>query len=163
MPVYYAGTDGHVFLCLHGAGHSAMSFAALAVILKSEPYNSTCVAFDYRGHGKHYCENEQDMRQQNLIDETIRVIKHVAVKMPQQSIIIVGHSLGGSIAAKTVQYVLDNHSEEDWSKHIKGVFIIDVAEGNAMDALPHMEAIVRSRPEQFGSLQSVVKYGYTSG
>ena len=147
MPVYYAGNDGHVFLCLHGAGHSAMSFAALAVILKSAPYNSTCVSFDFRGHGGHYCDNEQDMQQQNLVDETIRVIKHIAVKMPHQSIIIVGHSLGGSIATKTMQYVLDNHADDDWSKHIKGLFVIDVAEGSAMDALPHMEAIVRSRPE----------------
>jgi hypothetical protein len=30
VPVYIAGTQGHVFLCLHGAGHSALSFAALA-------------------------------------------------------------------------------------------------------------------------------------
>ena len=63
MPIYYAGSGGHVFLCLHGAGHSAMSFAALAKILKSEPYNSTCVSFDFRGHGGHYCEDETDMRQ----------------------------------------------------------------------------------------------------
>jgi protein phosphatase methylesterase 1 len=58
VPCYYAGTSGHVFLCLHGAGHSALSFAALAKILKNEPYNSTCVSFDFRGHGGHYCENE---------------------------------------------------------------------------------------------------------
>jgi hypothetical protein len=34
IPVYIAGTSGHVFLCLHGAGHSALSFAALAKNLK---------------------------------------------------------------------------------------------------------------------------------
>jgi protein phosphatase methylesterase 1 len=55
VPVYIAGTEGHVFICLHGAGHSAMSFAALAKHLK---LTSTVVAFDFRGHGKHFCENE---------------------------------------------------------------------------------------------------------
>ena len=30
IPIYIAGDKGHVFLCLHGAGHSALSFAALA-------------------------------------------------------------------------------------------------------------------------------------
>ena len=30
VPIYIAGNKGHVFLCLHGAGHSALSFAALA-------------------------------------------------------------------------------------------------------------------------------------
>jgi protein phosphatase methylesterase 1 len=34
IPIYVAGTQGHVFLCLHGAGHSALSFAALAKNLK---------------------------------------------------------------------------------------------------------------------------------
>lgn len=61
IPVYHAGQEGHVFLCLHGAGHSALSFAALAKILKQEPHNSTCVSFDFRGHGEHFCENETDM------------------------------------------------------------------------------------------------------
>ena len=61
VPVYYAGKQGHVFLCLHGAGHSALSFAALAQLIKQEPYNSTCVSFDFRGHGKHFCENETQL------------------------------------------------------------------------------------------------------
>lgn len=55
VPVYVAGNQGHVYLCLHGAGHTALSFAALAEQLKSA---STVVAFDWRGHGDHRCENE---------------------------------------------------------------------------------------------------------
>jgi hypothetical protein len=30
VPVYTAGSAGHLFLCLHGAGSSALTFAALA-------------------------------------------------------------------------------------------------------------------------------------
>ena len=48
-------------------------------------------------------------------------------------------------------------------QHVKGLFIIDVVEGSAMDALPFMESIVKSRPTQFSNLQSVVKYGVSSG
>jgi hypothetical protein len=49
IPVYIAGKgNGHVFLCLHGAGYSSQSFAVLASYLKSD---STCVSFDFRGHG----------------------------------------------------------------------------------------------------------------
>ena len=80
VPVYYAGTQGHVFLCLHGAGHSALSFASLAKILKGPNYNSSCVSFDFRGHGNHYCDNENELTVANLIEETIRIIKHVAEK-----------------------------------------------------------------------------------
>lgn len=54
--------------------------------------------------------------------------------------------MGGSIAAKTVDYIHKNHADDEWSKHVKGLFVIDVAEGNAMDALPFMEELVRNRP-----------------
>jgi|TARA_B110000285_G_C15046265_1_gene574480 protein phosphatase methylesterase 1 len=152
VPIYHAGTGGHVFLCLHGAGHSALSFAALARILKGDKYKSTCVSFDFRGHGSHFCENEQELSQQNLINETIAVIQHIAQKYPSQSIIMVGHSMGGSIATKATDFIMKNHENESWAKHIKGMFIIDVVEGSALDALPFMESIVKSRPTQFSNL-----------
>ncbi len=71
--------------------------------------------------------------------------------------------MGGSIATKTVQTIALNHQNEEWAEHIKGLFIIDVVEGSAMDALPFMESIVKSRPSKFNSLQDVVKYGVSSG
>jgi protein phosphatase methylesterase 1 len=49
IPVFYSGTEGHVFVCFHGAGHSAMSFGALAKELKLKGCRT--VAFDWRGHG----------------------------------------------------------------------------------------------------------------
>ena len=146
VPIYHAGHQGHVFLCLHGAGHSALSFASQARILKNEPYNSTCVSFDFRGHGEHFCENETQMDQQTLIDDTIKVIKHVAARYPNQSIILVGHSMGGSIATKAMDFIMKTLGSEEWVSHIKGMFIIDVVEGSALDALPFMEQIVKSRP-----------------
>jgi hypothetical protein len=47
--------------------------------------------------------------------------------------------MGGSIATKCVEFINANHPEEPWAAHIKGLFIIDVVEGSAMDALPFME------------------------
>ena len=57
-----------------------------------------------------------------------------------------GHSMGGSIATKAVDYIQKNHDGEEFSSHVRGLFIIDVVEGSAMDALPFMESIVKSRP-----------------
>ena len=105
VPVYYAGTGGHVFFCMHGAGHSALSFAALAKIMKGAPYNGTTVAFDFRGHGLHKCENETELSQEILIADTIRVLRHTIAKFPDQSIIMVGHSMGGSIATKAMMHI----------------------------------------------------------
>jgi protein phosphatase methylesterase 1 len=44
-----------------------------------------------------------------------------------------------------------------------GLFIIDIVEGSAMDALPYMESIAMKRPTQFQNLQAVVQYGISSG
>ena len=54
--------------------------------------------------------------------------------------------MGGSIATKTFDYLETNKGQYPEHSHIKGLFIIDVAEGSAMDALPFMESIVSSRP-----------------
>ena len=40
---------------MHGAGHSSLSYAVLAEKLKID---SIVFAFDFRGHGDHYCDNE---------------------------------------------------------------------------------------------------------
>ena len=71
--------------------------------------------------------------------------------------------MGGSIATKCIDFINQNHSQEPWAAHVKGLFIIDVVEGSAMDALPFMEQIVKNRPTSFSSIQSVIKYGVNSG
>lgn len=53
-----------------------------------------------------------------MIKDTIAVIKEVAAQFPQKSIVLVGHSLGGSIAVKTINFVSSNVSGEEWVKHL---------------------------------------------
>lgn len=69
---------------------------------------------------------------------------------------MVGHSMGGSIATKATAKILKDYHDQEWHKQIQGLFVIDVVEGSAMDALPFMENIVYSRPSEFKTLQSVV-------
>ena len=47
-PIYISGSEGPIILCLHGAGHSGLSFACLAKTAKSF---CTIVSFDFFGHG----------------------------------------------------------------------------------------------------------------
>ena len=102
VPIYIAGNQGHVFICLHGAGHSAMSFAVMAKYLKM---TSTVVSFDFRGHGDHFCENETDMSHETLVNDTLEVVKYVSSQFADRSIIMVGHSMGGSIATKATSKI----------------------------------------------------------
>lgn len=160
VPLYKAGTGGHMFVCLHGAGHSAMSFAALAEKMKKE---STVFAFDFRGHGKHVVDNETDLSVDTLIGDTINVLNHVLATNPGRSINLVGHSMGGSIATKTADKIVSQMKDSELAKALVSLFIIDVVEGTAMDALPFMEQIVQQRPVHFKDLEAVVRYGIQCG
>ena len=150
VPVYTAGNQGHVFLCLHGCGHSAMSFAVLARELKNR--GSTVVAFDWRGHGKHYREDEADLSENTLINDTLHVLNFVNQKFPESTVILVGHSMGGSIATKACDKIIKEMENHILAKQILGLFVIDVVEGTALEALPVMDSIVAARPTRFGDL-----------
>ena len=56
--IYTAGTKGHLFIALHGAGFSATSFGCLAREIKKF---ASIAAFDFRGHGLNKMENEKNL------------------------------------------------------------------------------------------------------
>ena len=49
--------------------------------------------------------------------------------------------MGGAVAVKTATK-LRSDPQNELGKRVSGVFLIDVAEGSAIDALPYMENIV---------------------
>jgi protein phosphatase methylesterase 1 len=54
--------------------------------------------------------------------------------------------MGGAIASKLVTFVSKSADDAELYKKIKSLFVIDVVEGTALEALPMMEHIVKSRP-----------------
>lgn len=96
--IFRAGHEGALYFCIHGAGHSAQSFALMAKELKKF---GTLIAFDLKGHGhSKNTKNLEDMSIETLVDETIYVLKEVMKLYPEQNIIMIGHSLGGSICCR---------------------------------------------------------------
>ena len=163
IPIYHSGTKGPLVFCIHGAGHSALSFGPLASYWKDF---ARFVSFDLRGHGGHYADDEANMNIDILLNDWMRVLKYVIDKYVDASIIIWGHSLGGALASKLAYSIFnpEESKEPDFdSKHIVALFIIDVAEGSALSALPFMEQIVESRPTSFDSIEEVIKWGVMSG
>ena len=76
-------------ICLHGAGHSAQSFALMAKEVKKW---GTVVAFDFRGHGHSKVENDkEDLSLNTLIKDTLNVLEFLNKKYTDQTFIIVGH------------------------------------------------------------------------
>jgi protein phosphatase methylesterase 1 len=147
-------------VCLHGAGHSALSFAPLAGV----NIKYRLIAFDYRGHGYNTMSEGEDLSQETLIKDTIQVLNFINEKFPGETTIIVGHSMGGSIATKTCAEIFKNKETYPLLyENIQGLIVIDVVEGTAMDALPFMESIVKNRPKKFKTLDDGVEYFYKSG
>ena len=160
LPIYISGEQGPNLICLHGAGHSGLSFAPLALVNK----NYRIIAFDFRGHGFNTQKPHNDLSEKTLINDTIEVLNHVHEKFPDENLILIGHSMGGSIATKTCCTILKEEEKyKELYKKMQGLMVIDVVEGTAMDALPFMENIVNNRPERFNSIQKGIEYMYKSG
>ena len=85
VPIYFSGTTGPVLFCIHGAGHSALSFGPLAVACKDF---ARVVSYDLRGHGGHYVEGETNMNIENLLDEALIALKYTIDKYDDASVII---------------------------------------------------------------------------
>jgi len=136
MPVYIAGATGHVFVCLHGAGNSAMTFATLAAQMK---HKSTIVAIDFRGHGQHSCDDETNLSQEILVTDTLCVLGDTVKRFPGRTICLVGHGMGGAIAIKVANTIETEMAGSEFSKAVLGLAVVDVVESTAMEALPFME------------------------
>ena len=160
IPIYINGEQGPNIICLHGAGHSGLSFAPLALMNK----DYRIISFDFRGHGFNTQSPSNDFSEKTLINDTIQVLNHIHEKYPEENLILLGHSMGGSIATKTCCEILKEESKyKELYNKMQGLIVIDVVEGTAMDALPFMENIVHNRPDKFNSIQKGIEYMYKSG
>lgn len=60
--------------------------------------------------------------------------------------------MGGAMATKLVQLISHDSTMQELYRKIKSLFVIDVVEGSALEALPMMEQIVKMRPPEFDTL-----------
>lgn len=154
--IYTKGTNSCIFLCIHGAGHSGFSFTLLAQEIQEF---ATVVAFDLRGHGlsKHQ-GGEEDLSIDTLVDDTLYVLSELVKKYPQSTFVILGHSLGGSVAARTSKKI----ESTVFAERVVGLIIVDIVEGTALEYLPFMVEILQSRPVKFYSEEEAIKWAVQS-
>jgi len=68
------------------------------------------------------------------------------------SLLLVGHSLGGSVCVRAVPLLLER------KYRLTGVAVLDVVEEFTLEALPHMHALLHDRPSGFGSIEEGIEY-----
>ncbi|KAG4972836.1 hypothetical protein AAZX31_11G013500 [Glycine max] len=149
--VYTAGTEGPVVFCLHGGGYSGLSFAVSASKIKEK---ARVVAMDLRGHGKSLTEDDLDLSVETMCNDVLAVIKELYSDSPP-AIILVGHSMGGSIAV----HVAARRS----LSALAGLVVVDVVEGTAMASLIHMQKILSSRMQHFSSIEKAIEWSVRGG
>ena len=155
-PLYTMGKESCVFFCIHGAGHSALSFTLLAQQLQEF---ATTVSYDIRGHGYSKHEGgEADLSIDTLVNDALAVFEEVVKRHPNSTFAILGHSLGGSIAVRAAKK-LETMPE---AERIVALISVDVVEGTALEYLPYMVEIISHKPKSFESEEAAIKWALQS-
>lgn len=159
IPIYYTNAkQGPNILCLHGAGHSGLSFSELAHI--ASKYR--VISYDFRGHGYNTSTPGTELSLKNMISDTEKVLVKISQLFPKDTIIILGHSFGGAIAIKTTCNILSTETYPDLYEKIQGLIVLDVVEGSAMEALPFMMSIVQNRKNNFTTINEAIEYMHST-
>lgn len=143
LRVYVAGKEAASPLCLlfiHGAGSSAMTWHNQIAQFRRV---CTVIAPDMRGHGASACS--ADVSIVSLVRDISFILIEMSDIIKSKSIVLVGHSLGGSIASKLVAANLNSN--------ISGLIVLDVAEDTVLNSLPRMEEAILSWPRSFDSAE----------
>uniref|UniRef100_A0A182P8M0 Protein phosphatase methylesterase 1 n=1 Tax=Anopheles epiroticus TaxID=199890 RepID=A0A182P8M0_9DIPT len=142
-----------LLVLLHGGGFSALSWAHFNSEI-TKLIQCQCLAFDIRGHGDTYTEEEDDLSAERLATDVGEVIQAMYGESAPP-IILMGHSMGGAICVHAANmFVLPS---------LLGVVVIDVVEGTALEALASMQSFLRSRPSTFKSIQHAIEWCVRSG
>lgn len=151
-PIYTTGHEPCVFFCIHGAGHSALSFTLLAHELQEF---ATTVSYDIRGHGySKHADGDADMSIETLTSDAIKVFLEVVKRHQNSTFVILGHSMGGSIAVRAAKQI-ETMPE---SERVVALVTVDVVEGTAMEYLPFMVDIISKKPKSFASEEEAIKW-----
>ncbi|BGP01778.1 Protein phosphatase methylesterase 1 [Rhodotorula toruloides] len=166
---------GVVFVCVHGAGYSGLSFAELArglgELAKEEdgPGEGRArvgvLAYDARGHGKTRLPSPSsssttdsppetlDMSLSNLSGDLVALLKAVYPRRDEApSLVLVGHSMGGAVVADACNRIQQEVAD------VTGVAVVDVVEGTAIQALPNMATLIASHPKSFDSQEDAIAW-----
>jgi protein phosphatase methylesterase 1 len=136
------GPGEHLIVAIHGAGHSALSFSLVAQRLRGRV---PLVALDLKCHGDSPGDEASDLAIDSLAADVAGFC--AAVRPAGFRLVLLGHSLGGSVAARVAAQL-----------RVSAVVAIDTIECTSLEALPQMEELLRQRPQAFACAQDAVGF-----
>ena len=118
-------------------------------------------AIDLRGHGaSHSSSNDLDLSVETLVDDIIAVLSKIYHK---KNFVFIGHSLGGSLAVRCAAKLDKMVDEHKCKMFAKGVIVLDMVEGSAIQSLPNTKKFLELRPQKFKNVESAIKWSIQHG
>jgi protein phosphatase methylesterase 1 len=117
------GAAEYVIVAIHGAGHSGLSFSLLASHLKG--VIPLCV-LDLKCHADTPGDESTDLAIDALTADVVGFCR--AVQPPDKHLILIGHSLGGSIAALQLR--------------VSSVMVINTIKVSSIENLPQIKTVL---------------------
>lgn len=144
---------------LHGGGYSGLTWAKF--VKHIDRYcESRILSIDLRGHGDTKTSSDDKMDIDTLVSDVFSVVNstHQLCGFPETpKIVLIGHSMGGAIAVKCATKCTE------YLPSLAGFVVIDVVEGTAVDALPLMMSVIKTRPTRFPNLNNAIEWTVRSG
>ncbi|KAL3241577.1 phosphoprotein phosphatase methylesterase 1 [Nakaseomyces bracarensis] len=152
-----------IFVFHHGAGSSGLTFANLAKHLR-EQLNDKCglFSFDARNHGETVFMNDdvkKSYSRDEFADDFCKLLdsfisdKLSYLRQEKLSIILVGHSLGGSISTFSFEKL-----NTKWKRQVIGVAMFDIVEEAAISALEKVDHYLKVTPNLFSDYNEAVTW-----
>ncbi|KAK5112510.1 hypothetical protein LTR62_004267 [Meristemomyces frigidus] len=151
--------QGPLFICHHGAGSSALSFALFAREIRTLLPHAGILSLSARAHGSTVTDPSTGEEVLDFTLTTLTADAATIITQTQQTLdwphlppcILIGHSLGGCIVTQLA-------SDRTLGKSLVGYVVIDFVEGYALDSLTHIASYLSTRPSSFASRQEAIDW-----
>jgi protein phosphatase methylesterase 1 len=147
-------TDNIIIVFLHGGGLTSASWFPCIQLMHHSNKSFEYCCIDLRGHGNTRTSNSTDLSIDILVSDVVNVLCKFYGE--NRKLILVGHSLGGSIATRCI-------TDLQKQFQVKGLVVLDLVEGSAIGNLQFLKNVLDKRPQTFPTLQHAIKWTVNSG
>jgi len=125
-----------VALIIHGLGEHAARYDHVAAALNAQGW--AAVGYDHRGHGRSGGARGKLARDDDFLHDLAIVVDATRQAYPGQRLLLVGHSMGGIIAARFVAALAqpaESPAEAPWARPVDGLVLSSPALALPLNAL----------------------------